>query len=659
MISRAEDCSEDELLGSRSVDPATSRAGVLDILALSGWCGLISGLLEVATIIVRKRTFDTNHLYGMSRHFVWLIPTTNLCIFLTLGALGWLAARIWPRPGRPLVLHGLCALTLLPPLLVAFPQIYALAWLFVAVGASLRLVPLLRRHAIGFRRLVAFGLPVTGGLVVILAAGLWVSDRLAERRERSRPLPPPGTPNVLLIVMDTVAADHLGLYGYHRPTSRTLDELASRGIRFDSVQASSSWTLPSHASMFTGKWPHEFSANWLTPLDRSDLTVAEYLGARGYATGGFVGNTLYCASDSGLGRGFTTYRDFIFPRLTPFKSAVLVDRVVVGLQSLDQLLIDRLSFDLLRPAVQHIWWLFNGDRKSAAVVSREFLGWLSGVRQPERPFFAFLNFYDAHYPYQLPDMSIHRFGVEPRDSRESELIQNWWPMDKRGLSAQELGFVQDSYDDCVANLDEQLGRLFDELGRRGVLEQTWVIIAADHGESFGEHAGVFCHGTSLYQTEVHVPLMILPPSGKGSPLPSARVVRQTVSLRDMAATITDIAGLAAEGSFPGESLARFQTEPSPAAAKALSEVVPNDPLLNTDRSQLLKPHWPLAGLAQDDWTYIRRDGEVQEELFRRRDDAKQQHNLASDPSVRAVLEQMRDTLNRLTDGPLTPERFHP
>ena len=112
---------------------------------------------------------------------------------------------------------------------------------------------------------------------------------------QSLPMPSPGSPNVLLIVLDTVAADHLSLNGYDRPTSPTMDELARSGIRFDSVQAASSWTLPSHASLFTGRWPHELSAGWLTPLDRTYPTVAEFLGAHGYATAGFIANSSYCA----------------------------------------------------------------------------------------------------------------------------------------------------------------------------------------------------------------------------------------------------------------------------------------------------------------------------------------------------------------------------
>src|SRR5439155_4860126 len=105
---------------------------------------------------------------------------------------------------------------------------------------------------------------------------------------------------------------------------------------------------------------------------------------------------------------------------------------------------------------------------------------------------------------------------------EIELIEHWRTVDKLGLSAPEIAFVRDSYDDCVADLGEQLGRLLDELGRRGLLERTWLIITSDHGESFGEQAGVFGHGTSLYQPQLHVPLVVVPPARGGSGSPSPR-----------------------------------------------------------------------------------------------------------------------------------------
>jgi arylsulfatase A-like enzyme len=639
-----------------------SLSSRLRFLVLSAWCGLVAGLLEVGTIVLRKQMFDSNRLYGMSRHFTWLIPVTNLFVFLTFGSVLCVVVFAWPRSGRWVATRLLCALTLLPPLLVAFPQLYGFAWLIMTLGIAVRLVPVLERHVAFFRITWKVSLPIAAGVVATLAASLWAGDRLKERREAARPVPPSGSPNVLLIVLDTVAAEHLSLHGYHRPTSATIDSLAPHGIQFKSAHASSSWTLPSHASMFTGCWPHDLSAGWHTPLDAVHPTLAEFLGARGYATAGFAANYWYCATDSGLDRGFTTYRDYIFPALTAFHVAVLVDRTVDGLQAFGQFLEQSLDFRLLRPATQYLWWLFKAERKAAEVVNREFLDWLCRRWQPERPFFAFLNYYDAHYPYQLPKTGIHRFGVKPRDDRESDLIQNWFPLDKRELSGDQIAFVRDSYDDCVANLDEYLGRLMDELARLRQLDQTWVIIAADHGESFGEHPGVFCHGTSLYQTELHVPLLLLPPHGSRL----SRVIDEPVSLRDLAATVVDLTGLEASSPFPGGSLRRFwdatyATNPAdaPAPSLALAEVVPNDPLLNPDRSRPLEPHWPLAALTEGDWAYIRREGEVHEELFHLRDDSKEMHNLASDPTVRPRLERMRGTLSGLTDGPLTPRRFPP
>ena len=126
-------------------------------------------------------------------------------------------------------------------------------------------------------------------------------------------------------------------------------------------------------------------------------------------------------------------------------------------------------------------------------------------------------------------------------------------MIRRGASAQQIAFARDAYDDCIADLDEQLGMLIDELERREILEHAWLIIAADHGENFGEHPGVFLHGATLYQTEHHVPLVIVPPK----PAASGQAVTEPVSLRDLPATIVELVGMQSESPFPGSSLARF------------------------------------------------------------------------------------------------------
>jgi arylsulfatase A-like enzyme len=633
--------------------------GILSLLFLSAWCGLLAGLVEVATILGRKRFFDTNQLLGMSRHLVWIVPLTDLLILLCAGLLGCLLAWLRPAAGRRAAARGLCALTLLPMPLVAFPQVYTVAWIPVAIGLSIRIVPILGRHRRECRRVVLATAPMLVAAVAALAGVPWAAGRFERARDRARPVPDGGD-NVLLIVMDTVAADHLALYGYGRPTSPAIDELAGRGCRFDAAMSSSSWTLPSHAGMFTGCWPHELSVGWRTPLDAASPTVAEFLRARGYETAGFIANTTYCAADSGLGRGFATYEDVLFRELSALRMAILVQRSLAALETTGQWLGDAFNLRWLKGAVRRVREPFEADRKDAATVNQQFLDWLSHRPQPARPYFAFLNYFDAHSPYQLPASRIHRFGIQPTADRDIRLLRGWWDMDKRRLKPEELAFLLNAYDDCVASIDEQVGRLFDELDRRKALGRTWVILVADHGESFGEHPGVYLHGGSLFQTELHVPLVVIPPPGTSI----KPTVAETVSLRDLAATIVDLAGHCAESPFPGASLARLWR---PAAAgrgpetsddRALAELSPNETLISNGSSPPRRS-WPVAALVEGGWSYLRRDGDVREQLYDLREDPKERHDVSASTAASARLERMRKTLSNLTGGPLSPDRFNP
>jgi arylsulfatase A-like enzyme len=233
-------------------------------------------------------------------------------------------------------------------------------------------------------------------------------------------------------------------------------------------------------------------------------------------------------------------------------------------------------------------------------------------------------------------------------------------MDKSRVSPQDLAFVFNAYDDCVAAIDEQIGRLFDELERLKALNRTWFFLVSDHGESFGEHAGVFLHGASLYQTELHVPMVVVPPPG----ILIKHVVAETASLRNLAATIVDLAGFSAESPFPGGSLARMWRPSSRAAGdagtgdSALAELVPNETLDGKTSDSSQRP-WPLAALTEGGWSYIRREGQVLEELYHLRVDPREQHNVVGSVSSSPRLERMRADLSRLTIGPLTPDRFNP
>ena len=293
------------------------------VIALSVWLGLAAGLLEVATRVLCRAIAPAGRLYMMSRHFFWLTPLANVVLFLGAGL--FLVALVWPRLGNWLSPRILLALAILPSLMVAVPTIFPEAWFILTLGIALRAVPLLKANPARLRRVLLWSFPVLVGLVLILASSFFVADWLKQRREAGTALPPSDTPNVLLIVLDTVRQDHLSLYGYQRPTTPSLVRLARRGIRFDSARATAPWTLPSHASLFTGRWPHELGSGWVTPIRNEFPTLAGYLGSHGFATAGFVANAQYCSYATGLSRGFTHFEDYAFEKLNLLRTSVIVD----------------------------------------------------------------------------------------------------------------------------------------------------------------------------------------------------------------------------------------------------------------------------------------------------------------------------------------------
>jgi arylsulfatase A-like enzyme len=617
-----------------------------DLLVLSAWCGLAAGLLETGTRVLCRAFHPSQRLYVMSRHFVWLGPLANLVFFLAIGLVLAVAMKVAPRAVGWFAPRLLCACTILPVLMAAAPGIYASAWLLVAIGIVVCLVASIQRHGSALRKWFPWSFGFMLALEFAIAGSVLVGDWLERARETGRPLPPARSPNVLVIVLDTVRADRLSLYGYERPTTPSLEQLAKRGIRFDQARATAPWTLASHASLFTGRWPHELVEEWLTPLRGDAPMLAEYLGGRGYATAGFVANVLYCSQNTGLARGFTHYEDYILERLAPLRTSGLVERLTTAIGKVIT------AFDIvpLYPlwVLEDRWFVIN-QRKDAAAIHRAFLNWLEDRREPSRPFFAFLNLLDAHAPYLLPTGARHRFATDASTPDEYRAVYELWQdLDKSRLPRPWVNMARDSYDDCLAYIDEQLGLLFDELRRRGVLDQTLIIVTSDHGEGLGEH-GLFDHGESLYRTEVRVPLVIVPPSGLNRPV----VVDKTVSLRDVPATIIDLVDLNHGSPFPGESLARFWRNPATDAAGAhrdtnpvLSELTaPNPVRPNQGRSPASRG--PLISMAEGDFVYIRNEGDGIEQLFNERDDPQEIDDRARFESMRPVLEGFRRRLDLL------------
>ncbi len=599
-------------------------------LGIALWLGLVIGLAELVLTRVQKPLTDPSPgLFRMNRHILWTIPTVNLVVFGLCGLGAALALRARPRLGVRGALGPLVFLATLT-LLLSCRWLHVLACLVIAFLLACRLTLRIEARFPAFRRLVRWTLPALGGLAAVVI-GLSLAGRMPGVLQAAAPAPAVGAadqdapgPNVFLVVLDTVRADHLSLLGYDRETSPNLSRLARRGITFKQARSTAPWTLPSHASMMTGRWPHELSTGINHPLDETHVTLAEYLAAKGYATAGFVANAAYCGIETGLGRGFAHFEDHEKTVADILWTSALGQRILLQ--------------GIFRPERRTGGTPNDYHRKTAAQIRRDMIAWVEG--QQGRPFFAFLNLYDAHDPYIPPTGFDRHFGVRPRSAADLAIMERWFIHDKKKLTPGEIQSVLDAYDDGIAYLDEQLGALIDDLDRLGLLARTLVIITADHGEHLGEHQ-LYGHASSLYDAEIHVPLLVLLPEQAHA----GKVVTAQVSLRDLAATVADLTGLGGSP-FPGRSLARHWAAGAPPLPEpSLSEVdAPVATAPNQGRSPVFRG--PMKAVAVAQHVYVR-NGDGREELFDVDADPMQLRNLAGLPQVQSTLAQTRTHLDRL------------
>jgi arylsulfatase A-like enzyme len=616
--------------------PTTAaRPGPREVLLWSAWFGMVAGYFELAAFLAKCNLLDPRN-YNASRHFVWMYPIAGLAIVGVPGSLLALASLV--RPGRLPAAVVVGVLTFVAALGVLFRgPISTVACLLLACGIGVQAGRYFGARAATFHRWVRRSLPVLFVLIAATAAvshgrGVWIG----QRARAGLPRPPSGSKNVLLIVLDTVRADSLSLYGYPRETAPNLTRMAARGVRFDRAFATAPWTAPSHASMFTGRWANELSVGWNKPLDATSPTLAEFLGGLGYDTAGFVANSTYCSYETGLDRGFARYDDYdVTPRAILLCSA-LVQRTLNSINT--------------HPRLAR--WLDGGGssapfRKSAARINGDFLEWESRRGREGRPFFAFLNYYDAHHPYLTPEpWEGGPPGRRPESAADFGLLRSWWGLDKRRLDDRQVELARDSYESCIAYLDGQLGRLFDELDRRGLLRDTILVVTADHGEHLGEQR-LYGHGVSLYRTELHVPLIVLGPDGL---VPKGQVVRAPVSLRDLAATVVDRSGVAPETSpFPGRSLARaWSRNPVPvpdAAGELIRSELEAPPEDDPNRGESPARRGSMTSLVRGGLHYIR-NGDGREELYDLDSDSGEEHDLAAAPGFDRALRGFRERLRR-------------
>jgi len=321
----------------------------------------------------------------------------------------------------------------------------------------------------------------------------------------------------VLVLLDTLRADRLGRIHLGSSMTPRLDALGDTSIVFERAYAHAPWTLPSVASIFTSRVPSDHGAGGrlgaFTGLAPEATSLAEALGAAGYRTHAIT-NVLFMGPRFGAMQGFEGL-DFVAPR-------------------------------------------DNRLHRTAEVTTSLALDWIDD-RTAEGagaggPFFLVVHYLDAHLPYDPPPPYRARFAA-PGDAppgrhvfgRVSEMIA--FRRGERTLDAETIGRLEKLYDGEVAYLDFHVGRLVDGLADRGRLDETLLVVTADHGEEFFDHGG-FEHGHTLYDELLHVPLLVRPPGGAAKP----RRVEGVVRLLDLAPTILELMGLPQPAEMTGRSL---------------------------------------------------------------------------------------------------------
>jgi arylsulfatase A-like enzyme len=368
-------------------------------------------------------------------------------------------------------------------------------------------------------------------LAALAAAGALLAAASCTRA--ARPQPPR---NVVFILVDTLRADHLGAYGYPRPTSPNLDAFARSSLFFKDVRSQAPCTFPSVNSILTSRSPSAFlgQPNEGLGIPAQIPTLAEILRTRGFRTAAVSASAVVRKNPSrfnphgGFGAGFD-----LFNEECVWKSAECVNRH---------------AFEQLRV-------------------------------KDERPFFLYLHFIDPHGPYAPPDSHQRRFATGPKPDKP--FIRNGNPnpigdmlykgLPDPGATKADLRYLIDLYDEEIRYFDGQLAVLLDELRTSGRLDDTLIVFAADHGEEFLEH-GDIKHCRNLFDTEIRVPLVLHLPGA------AARTLAQPVQNIDLTPTILDLLGVTADTrAFEGKSL-RPLLEGKPAATG------PQHALMSTLRS---------------------------------------------------------------------------
>jgi len=592
-----------------------------ETLRLSIWFGLLSGLVEgILFLALHQNNLLTWRLQNRAIWFetLWIAPLADLAIFFLAGVFLALAGWVFPQKYiKTVVWFTNIFLAVFAWIsIILFGRISVEAIIILSAGISAQVFNKIINNVNLVSSKTQKSLPwlvgLTIGLVVVIQGGGWLNEKVQTSQLPDNTTEPP---NIIVIVIDTLRADHLSSYGYQHNTSPFIDGLAKEGVLFENAISASSWTQPSHASMLTGRYTYEHQAE-TKPLDDTYPTIGEVMKTNGYRTGAFSANTLFFTRRQGFGRGFLHFED-------NYKSVpdMFLNSSIYGFL---------FDFYGLRKVLK-----YEGvpTRVIASDINESVLNWID--LDTDSPFFVFMNYFDVHDPYTPPEPYRSRFSTV---QNPGGLINGFVDRYRPTLSPEQLKSEIDAYDGAIFYVDDQIKSLFDELEQRGLLNNTVVFITADHGESLGEH-DILQHGASLYLQEIRVPMIIWGPKY----VPAGKNIGVPMSTTSLPVTILSLIN-AVHNPFPEPSLTLLmQDDATPKDwISPISEVAQYSGAAEQNPST----HGAMKSVIGNDEQYIVHE-KFGEELYDWREDPQETDNLITNPSSQVVVERYREYLKNL------------
>jgi arylsulfatase A-like enzyme len=412
-------------------------------------------------------------------------------------------------------------------------------------------------------------------------------------------------PNVILITVDTLRADHIGAYGMRAAQTPTIDRLAREGARFDRAICQLPQTNPSHTALLTGLYAstNGVKIHMVDQLRSGVQTMADVFLQGGYRTGAIYSWVSLDPQFSGLNRGFQTYDGYVLNRSLLFSNPNLEQLAALYRQI-------EAKVPIVKTADAHLGSSDEIERRldgRADVTNAAVFNWLD-THASAGPFFLWVHYYDPHYPYTPPAGFDHLFGLKYTGHVDGSIDTLKAIEDgKLTLTDADLARLGELYQGEIAYTDSQIGRLVANLGSRGMLDDTILVVTGDHGESFGEH-GDWTHGLKVFESEVRVPLVIRYPAR----VPAGVAVSAPVQLIDVMPTLLELTGLRPAKPIQGTSLLPLVTHAS-AATPGLAFVELADEA--------------FVALLTTDWKIIRNNANGELQLYHLTDDEAELHNL--------------------------------